>query len=344
MGRFREYRVFINYFKVDVDTMENKVLKDFIENPSKNGTLMALVRNNQNTKAINYLIAWTNCGHDEALEAIKIIKESGSYNNYKKAADKSLEHNGLTRREALLTKPQLFDKQGKKNSRIRRWGPPIELSLKDFLDDPNHYGKIMTLIRSEKEVDAVRYILAWTNCSDDEAIEAVAQVHNSNLYASFVDSVKKIEFDIKEKREKEARLLTTHLCIQKSPSTLKNKATKQGLKNLYLIDGDNHINEATERIDLADDTDCIKLYFSQKGLYDKWKEKNSPHTEVYFVKSEHAGDQAVDNRIKEVLKDQAIDYDEVYVISHDKGYDETIQRLRCQLHRKKDKLDRREIF
>ena len=95
---------------------------------------------------------------------------------------------------------------------------------------------------------------------------------------------------------------------------------------------------------MANDKDLILIYFSQKGLYNKWKEKQPPHTQVFYVKSEHAGDQAVDSKINKIFRENAEKYEEIYVISHDKGYDSLIQKFRCRLHRKKDVMDRREQF
>ncbi len=112
--------------------------------------------------------------------------------------------------------------------------------------------------------------------------------------------------------------------------------------HLYLIDGDNHITEATKRIKLADETDDVRIFVSQDELYKKYTKKNLPHVTVIKVEP---GDQAVDNRIKSVLGNAVKDdYEEVYVISHDKGYDKKIQNYRSKYHKKKDQLDRRELF
>ena len=114
-------------------------------------------------------------------------------------------------------------------------------------------------------------------------------------------------------------------------------------KHLYLIDGDNNFKEATQRLDMADSTDKVQIYVSQRGLFDKLKKRKMPHVEVIYVKP---GPQAVDNRILEVLESEikSEKYEDIFVISRDKGYEDKLQEYRCRYKKKKSKLDRREMF
>ena len=86
----------------------------------------------------------------------------------------------------------------------------------------------------------------------------------------------------------------------------------------------------------------MKIYVSQKGLYEKLQKKSMPHVTVIYVEP---GDQAVDNRIKAVLGNAVKeDYNDIFVISRDKGYKEILQKYRCRYSRKKDSLDLRDKF
>ncbi|MCR5226529.1 MAG: hypothetical protein K6E27_04895 [Eubacterium sp.] len=118
---------------------------------------------------------------------------------------------------------------------------------------------------------------------------------------------------------------------------------ESGAKYLYLIDGDNHINKALKNIEYADKMDEVRVYVTQKALYDKLVSKNYNYVKLYLVQP---GDQAVDKKIEEVLRIQAFSrsYRKIFVISQDHGYDELIEHLRKELNIKKSKLDRRDYF
>lgn len=113
--------------------------------------------------------------------------------------------------------------------------------------------------------------------------------------------------------------------------------------HLYLIDGDNHINSAIKRIKMADETDDVRIFVSQEGLYQKLIKKSNPHVKPIKVEP---GDQAVDNRIKSVLGNavKSKTYEEIYVISGDTGYDDLIEKYRRMYNLTEDELDRREEF
>ena len=115
--------------------------------------------------------------------------------------------------------------------------------------------------------------------------------------------------------------------------------------NLYLIDGDNHITEALERINLADETDDVRIFVSQETLRKKLIAKGYSYDQVKLVTP---GNQAVDNQIKSVLGNAVKDnyytgiYTGIFVISHDKGYDRILQEYRSKYKIRKKHLDRRE--
>ena len=122
----------------------------------------------------------------------------------------------------------------------------------------------------------------------------------------------------------------------------KKAETKHG-KNLYFVDGDNHVYQDLIGYDKADKSDEIRVYVSQDGLYQKLKSAQLPHVRVYMV---NAGDQAVDRRIIKELEDslQSDKYEKRFIISQDKGYDDYLNRLRCRYQIRKTHLDRRAYF
>lgn len=52
--------------------------------------------------------------------------------------------------------------------------------------------------------------------------------------------------------------------------------------HLYLVDGDNHINSAIKRIKMADETDDVRIFVSQEGLYQKLIKKNSKRQTIRY--------------------------------------------------------------
>ena len=122
-----------------------------------------------------------------------------------------------------------------------------------------------------------------------------------------------------------------------------NDSYNNQIHNLYLIDGDNHITEALERISLADETDDVRIFVCQETKYKKLVAKRYPFVQVIKVKP---GNQAVDNQIKSVLGNavKCNYYTDIFVISHDKGYEPILQKYRSRYGKRKNHLDRRERF
>ena len=217
------------------------------------------------------------------------------------------------------------------------------MKVQDFIDSKR--DNVMALLNNGKWERAVLYVQAWTDCDEAEAREVVEGIAASKSYEVYKEDVKRNEEAIRAQAEKERRaraLFASSVKPQKKRSV--SKPIQKPVKmNLYLIDGDNHITTAIERIALvSDETDIIRIFVSQSGLFEKLRKKQLPHSQVILVPP---GNQAVDNRIKAELGNVVKqNYGNIFVISHDKGYDDLIQKYRCQYHRNKDSLDRRELF
>ena len=230
------------------------------------------------------------------------------------------------------------------------------MTIDAFIADPNKIGTCFATMRKKKS-KAVKYIMAWTDCGVSEAVSLIHSFEESSDYANYLGTVSRAEADMLraeiERRRAEERLriqsqsrpepvVEQRKVERKLNKPIKKSHERTEIKNLYLIDGDNHIYEAIERIGLADDTDIIKIYVSQDGLYDKLLKEKMHHVEVILVPP---GDQAVDKRIKSVLGNAVKqDYSDIFVISNDKGYQEKLQEYRCKYKRKKNSLDLRKKF
>ena len=130
---------------------------------------------------------------------------------------------------------------------------------------------------------------------------------------------------------------------QKPKPKTNHNSPKRKPRHLHLIDGDNNLKEAIQRLDLVDSTDDVRIFVSQEGLYNKLIKKENRYVTVILVPP---GDQAVDNRIKAVLGNavKSGQYDDWFVISQDKGYEPLLQKYRSMYGVKKDRLDRRDMF
>ncbi len=94
---------------------------------------------------------------------------------------------------------------------------------------------------------------------------------------------------------------------------------------LYLVDGDNHIYEALSGIKSIGKKDSVQVYMTQDGLSKKLDRKYGDKIKVKEIRQ---GNQAVDNVIKSILGNEAVQskYSEVVVLSHDKGYRDQIKK------------------
>lgn len=135
-----------------------------------------------------------------------------------------------------------------------------------------------------------------------------------------------------EKKEIPTNKKTVHIEKQKS---------EQYFGKIYLVDGDNHPYEALEGIDSLSERDTVMVYVTQEGLKDKLEAEYGDRLSVVMVKS---GDQAVDKRIKTDLGNAVHSdkkYKAIYIISHDNGFKDIIERYREKYNLKQNELDLR---
>lgn len=117
-----------------------------------------------------------------------------------------------------------------------------------------------------------------------------------------------------------------------SSNNSSKKATKdEKNKSLILIDGDNHPYEAIEGIKNCLGKADVRVYATDERLLNNMKEKldkkGIKHVRTVLVEQ---GNQAVDNRIKFVLEQEAKShtYSKISIISHDQGYREKIKECK----------------
>ncbi len=242
------------------------------------------------------------------------------------------------------------------------------MELSNFLQIPEKRGTFISLVASGKTDAAASYLICWTDCQRDDAEQAVDEIQSTQDYATHLEAVKRYDAarrrgiaeynrQIQEAQRKkaieEALKAQSHTVTHRVPK-IRNRNNKTAVvshtkkhtlkKNLYLIDGDNHIKEAISRIGQADNSDQVIIYVSQNGLFKKLQDKKYPHVELRLIKP---GDQAVDNAI---ISDLTITikngdgYEKYCVISQDKGFQERVQKLRCTFGKKKNVLNVYDVF
>lgn len=95
---------------------------------------------------------------------------------------------------------------------------------------------------------------------------------------------------------------------------------------LYLVDGDNHVYEGLDGIDHIGTFGKVIVFVSQEGLRSKLVKRYGGKINIVMVRQ---GEDAVDNRIKGILgnrvKQRKI-YQKIYVISHDSGYKNLVDK------------------
>ena len=226
------------------------------------------------------------------------------------------------------------------------------MTIEEFLNTESKCSTCITVMR--KSVSrAIEYIIAWTDCSQDEAESIVSDLKTTQLYKQQMETFRRVKQQEERKRTMtqssytlSPEWLATYRKNFTNPTSETEKKPeinkKEEIKKLlYIFDADNHINEGLRGIEHKDERDVFWFYTSQDGMWIKLLKKNLGN--VVLVEP---GDQAVDNKILKDL-DKIIktdEYDSIFVISHDKGYDEPIQKMRCRYKIKKSNLDRRDIF
>ena len=96
---------------------------------------------------------------------------------------------------------------------------------------------------------------------------------------------------------------------------------------LFLVDGDNHVNEGLSGVMNTRKTDTVRVFVTQDGLARRLEREYGNRIQIKRVKS---GDQAVDNVIKSQIGDEARSHhhSSVTVLSHDKGYKSQLDKAK----------------
>lgn len=119
------------------------------------------------------------------------------------------------------------------------------------------------------------------------------------------------------------------------------KDDNSNYENLYLVDGDNHVYEAIKNVKKITSSDKVLIFISQEALREKLNRYCNKNINIALVK---AGNQAVDNRIKGYFGNavKSNKYKNISVISHDKGYDDLVQKYRRKYGIDKSRLSRKD--
>ena len=106
---------------------------------------------------------------------------------------------------------------------------------------------------------------------------------------------------------------------------------------LVIVDGDNIIYKALDGIEKVRDRISIQVFITDINLKSKLNTKYGLFSEVEVVES---GPQAVDNRIKTLVGDQAKKhkYDKIVIVSHDQGYRDKIREWKQKYNYKDDEI------
>ena len=104
------------------------------------------------------------------------------------------------------------------------------------------------------------------------------------------------------------------------------KKIKRQIKEIFLIDGDNHIKEAEKGIKNIPKDTRVRAFFSQEGAKRKFEKRHQGRANV-STKLVPPGNQAVDNQIKsEAGQEFKRGNPKIRIVSQDKGFDEYIKR------------------
>lgn len=97
------------------------------------------------------------------------------------------------------------------------------------------------------------------------------------------------------------------------------------VNSLYLVDGDNDVYNGLAGIAKNNFSGQVTVFVTQEGLKNNLIKKYKDLIDIVKVKQ---GKDSVDNRIKSVLgqKVKEGNYKKIFVISHDKGYKELIEK------------------
>lgn len=212
--------------------------------------------------------------------------------------------------------------------------------------DDSKRGMFCVLVLNNRTMEAFKYAKAWI---DGDALEIHAALLLGKDMANRVREQRASDdaddLPVSRPARTAQTTRTVHLSnLSQKPRSDSIPTYKHVVpKTLHMVDGDNNFKEATELIGQAGTRDEVRLYISQRGLYEKMSEKGLHRVKLYYV---NPGDQAVDRRILKELMDAVASskYERIFVISRDKGYDGELQNLRCTYGLSKKYLDRRNKF
>ena len=109
------------------------------------------------------------------------------------------------------------------------------------------------------------------------------------------------------------------------PLSKKTETKFKEIETTIFLDGDNHINEGEQGIELMLERELVRAFFCQDGAKSKFDEKHKNKTNVSSILVV-PGPQAVDNRIKAEVGNLLIKGNQnIGIVSHDKGYDDFIE-------------------
>lgn len=108
---------------------------------------------------------------------------------------------------------------------------------------------------------------------------------------------------------------------------------------VYLVDGDNHVNEALPIINKTNKTDSVRVYCTQEGLEKKLNKKyKNRNIKIVHVKSgNQAVDNVIDNQIEKELQNRR-QKKKIFIVSHDKGFQVKIEYYKGKYKLKDDDL------
>lgn len=117
------------------------------------------------------------------------------------------------------------------------------------------------------------------------------------------------------------------------------------MKMMFLVDGDNNINDGLAGIDMLSEDDTVLIFHQKGAALTKIKTKTgNSKAEIQFIESAKNGKNSIDFQIIAelgvLIGKQEIEF--AYVISHDKGYEAPISALKKRYSKTFKEIDLRE--
>ena len=117
------------------------------------------------------------------------------------------------------------------------------------------------------------------------------------------------------------------------------------MKMIFLVDGDNNINDGLSGIDMLSQDDTVLIFHQKGAALTKIKTKTGKSkAEIKFIESAKSGKNSIDFQIIAelgvLIGKQEVEF--AYIISHDKGYDVPIASLKKRYSKAFKEIDLRE--